>query len=746
MKILYNIAGTRHSGGMERVLANKANWLVAHGYEVIIVTTDQCGEAPFFPLDERIRCIDLAVNYEANNGKGLWRKLLEYPAKQRKHKKGLLKVLKDERPDVCVSMFCNDVSFLADLKDGSRKVLEVHFSKFKRTQYARRGLWHLADWLRSKNDEKLVRKFDRFVVLTEEDKEYWGDVPQMVVIPNAQTFCPSEVAPLTAKKALAVGRLAHQKGFSRLIEAWSMVYASHPDWSLDIIGEGEEKGALEQQIAKLGLEKSITIVPPTQDIEGLYMGASLQALSSRYEGLPMTLIEAQSCGLPAVAFACQCGPRDIIRQGENGILVEEGDVQGLAEGMCKLMDDENLRQQMGQSARLLSKRYEEDPIMAKWTQMFEDLTSNKKTIVISAVNLRKGGTLTILRQCLEHLSSRMQEESLRVVALVHKKELCEYPGVEYIEMPWTIKSWILRLWCEYVTMYRVSKQLGDVYLWFSLHDTTPNVKAERRAVYCHNPFPFFKCKWTDILLNYHIFSFSLFSKIYYRINIHKNNYVVVQQQWIKDSFKKMFSLGKDDIIVTPPPTKAEAMPLVDDSENNKIYHFVFASFGDIHKNFEVLCEATSLLEKEIGANRFKTTITVSAKDNSYTKKLYKKWGCTESLEFAGFMPREQLFSLYAHANCMVFPSKAETWGLPISEFAVTGKPMLLADLPYAHETAAGCEKVGFFDPESAEDLKEKMLQLVNGDNSPLQSVPSSVLEQPVAYSWQELFDKLLAVQ
>lgn len=364
-----------------------------------------------------------------------------------------------------------------------------------------------------------------------------------------------------------------------------------------------------------------------------------------------------------------------------------------------------------------------------------------KTIVISAVNLRKGGTLTILRQCLEYLSSLT--DSYRVVALVHKRELCEYPGIEYIEMPWTIKSWGLRLWCEYVTMRRISKQLGDVYLWFSLHDTTPNVKAERRAVYCHNPFPFFKCKWTDILLNYHIFFFSLLSKVFYRINIHKNNYVIVQQQWIKDAFKRMFSLNKEKIIVTPPPAKAERMTIADESGNNTLFHFVFASFGDIHKNFEVLCEATHLLEEEVGKDRFKTTVTISENDNSYTRKLYRKWSGTKSLEFAGFMPREKLFSLYAHANCLVFPSKAETWGLPISEFAQTGKPMLLADLPYAHETAADCAQVGFFNPDSAENLKEKMLNLINGNDSQLGHVHAPTLEQPVAYSWQELFDILL---
>lgn len=147
----------------------------------------------------------------------------------------------------------------------------------------------------------------------------------------------------------------------------------------------------------------------------------------------------------------------------------------------------------------------------------------KKTIVVSAVNLRKGGTLTILRNCLEYLSTLAQTGDYRIVALVHKKELAFYPGIEYIEMPWTIRNWLLRLWCEYVTMYRISKQLSPVYLWFSLHDSTPNVKAQKRAVYCHNPFPFYQWKWRELFLNYKIVCFAWFSKYIYRINIHKTN-------------------------------------------------------------------------------------------------------------------------------------------------------------------------------------------------------------------------------
>lgn len=367
-----------------------------------------------------------------------------------------------------------------------------------------------------------------------------------------------------------------------------------------------------------------------------------------------------------------------------------------------------------------------------------------KTIVISAVNLRKGGTLTILRNCLEYLSALVQEsDAYRVVALVHKKELADYPGIEYIELPWTVKSWLLRLWCEYVTMHRLSKRLSPVYLWLSLHDTTPNVKAERRAVYCHNPFPFYPWKWKELLLNYRIVCFAWFSKYIYRTNLHKNYRVLVQQQWIRDEFITMFHLPLKKIIVTL-PAPVNSKPCKDRADNlSKVYTFLYPSYGDIHKNFELLCRAAALLEEEIGKRKFKVILTLSGVENKYTQWLYKEWGKTESLEFAGFMDRKRLYRTYAQADCLVFPSKVETWGLPISEYAEFGKPMLLADLPYAHETAAGSKQTAFFAPDDMKKLKEYMKQLVSHDTAFLFAVPQQNIKMPKTSTWEELFNMLL---
>ena len=370
MKVVYCIAGTYNSGGMERVLANKANYLVRKGYEVVIITTDQRGQSPFFTLDNRISCYDLNVNYEDTNGNSFLSKLVYYPFKRQIHREKLTCLLQNLKADVVISMFCNDASFLWKIKDGSKKLLEIHFCRYKRLQLDRKGIWRLADRLRNWLDLKMVRKYDTFVVLTHEDEAYWGDIPQMAVIPNALSFSSLEQSALINKKMIAVGRYDYQKGFDYLIDAWAIVHNHCPEWSLDIIGEGELRRQLQNRIDRYGLGASIHLKPPTNRIEEEYKNASALVMSSRYEGFGMVLLEAQSMGLPVISFACKCGPRDIIIDGENGFLVPENNVAGLADRILRLIIDDELRQRMGKAAKENSLRFSETLVMDKWEKLF----------------------------------------------------------------------------------------------------------------------------------------------------------------------------------------------------------------------------------------------------------------------------------------------------------------------------------------------------------------------------------------
>ena len=370
MKLLYLIAGTYRAAGMEKVLADKANWFAAHGHEVVIATTDQRGQEPAFAMDPSIRQIDLGINYEETNGRSFLVKAALFPFKKSKHKRRLTALLEAEKPDITVSMFCNDAGFLPKIQDGSKKVLEVHFSRFKRLQYGRKGLWALADKFLSDRDAEYVRAFDRFVVLTQEDKNYWGDLPNMVVIPNGVPR--KEPAPLEAHTVIAVGRYSFQKALDRLIQAWAEI-EDRGDWKLKLVGDGECRAELTTLINDLGLYDTVELAGVQKDMESVYRNASILALSSRYEGLPMVLLEAESYGIPSVSFDCQCGPKDVIRDGVNGRLVPTGDIDAFARVLSETMHDPAAIRRMGAAAWEDALRWEPETIMQQWLNLFEGL-------------------------------------------------------------------------------------------------------------------------------------------------------------------------------------------------------------------------------------------------------------------------------------------------------------------------------------------------------------------------------------
>ena len=379
MRIVYCIPATSNSGGMERVLARKVNYLADLGHELIIITTDQRGAKPFFSLDESVKQYDLGINYDENNGQGILAKALAYPRKKCLHKQRLQALLLKLRADIVISMFGDDSSFLPKIKDGSKKILEYHFSKLKRLQYGRTGLWRLVDVLRTKMDEWTVKPFDRFVVLTAEDKGYWGALPNIRVIPNPLPFTSEETSSCKATKVVAVGRYDFQKNFSKLLQLWARIAPQFPEWTLEIYGDGDQRCQLEQEVKELGISSSVTLAQPTHKVKEVYLSASIYAMTSRYEGLPMVLIEAQQMGLPIVSFACPCGPRDVIHDGEDGFLIPMGEDDIFLKALSTLMASEEKRVYMGQRAREASARYEVDAVMNKWLTLFSELVPTKPT-------------------------------------------------------------------------------------------------------------------------------------------------------------------------------------------------------------------------------------------------------------------------------------------------------------------------------------------------------------------------------
>lgn len=377
IKILYCLAGTFNSGGMERVVTDKANWLAANGYDITIVTTEQKGRGDFFPLDSSIRRIDLEILYSETNGFNPLKKYFAREKRMKLHRQKLQSVVDSIRPDIIVSTFGNEVGIVPKIKTRAKKIAEIHFSKWYRMQLDRPGIWKWFDRVLTIQDQSLLGYYNRFVALTEEDSKNWGRLGNMVVIPNFVKHIQPCGADLKNKKMVAVGRLSYQKGYDRMVKAWKIVTQKHPDWRMEIFGSGELKEPIENLIIAENLQDKVTIHRPVNDLDEIYVQASALILSSRYEGLPMVLLEAMSYGVPPVAFACQCGPKDTITDGENGLLVKEGDVEALATAINRLIEDETLRKSMGENALQGAANFHIDRVMAKWVELFNEVLKDE---------------------------------------------------------------------------------------------------------------------------------------------------------------------------------------------------------------------------------------------------------------------------------------------------------------------------------------------------------------------------------
>lgn len=372
MKIIYCIAGTYNSGGMERIVIDKANWLANNGYEVLIVTTEQSNRRSFFQLHPSIKCIDLGINYGSN--KGLLAKIIIRAIKLKIHKVRLKKTLKAETPDITISTYGNEAEFLHSIKYGGKKILEIHFSRWFRIQRNEKGLHGLLNKMLARRDLQIVKKYDKFVCLTEQDAKSWGSIQNMCTIPN---FINEEqgLSLVETKRIIAVGRLEYQKGYDRMIQVWNIVHKTHPDWKLDIFGSGPLEDEIKRRICEYKLQDSIHILKPTSSIKKEMKNSSCLLLTSYYEGLPMVLIEGMSCGLPLVAFDCKCGPGEVIEDGINGFLIPDGNIEEMAGALSKLIIDCKLRKRMALYSKKTSEKFLAQNVMPKWVTLFNEIMS-----------------------------------------------------------------------------------------------------------------------------------------------------------------------------------------------------------------------------------------------------------------------------------------------------------------------------------------------------------------------------------
>jgi glycosyltransferase involved in cell wall biosynthesis len=368
----------------------------------------------------------------------------------------------------------------------------------------------------------------------------------------------------------------------------------------------------------------------------------------------------------------------------------------------------------------------------------------QKTIVISAINLFEGGPLSILKDCIKSFEKSEKFLDYKLVALVHKKELFninEFKNITFEEFPKSRKSYIFRFYYEYFMFRNIAKKYNPIF-WLSLHDMTPNIGKIPQAVYCHNASPFNSINFSDLLIQPKQFFFSLFYKYLYKINIKKNKYVIVQQLWIKEKFESMYNLNNEQIIIAKPQNIIIPQQYIVKKEENEKITFFYPTFPRPFKNIEVICEAMKILNTKGGLN-YNVTITLDGSENKYAKKIVNKYKNIANINFIGLITREKVYNLYNNVDCLIFSSKLETWGLPLSEFKQFDKPILVADLSYAKETIGKYEKVCFFNPNKAEELAALM------ENQILKKEIEYNLTKEIDYpkttvnQWEELFERLI---
>ena len=364
MKLLYITNGINGAGGLERVLSIKASYLAEQlGYEVTILCLNDNHLNTFYTFSDKINFRSIKVS------KNPMQYVMHYI-------KGIRKIVAHLQPDVIA--VCDDglkgffVPYILEKK------IPIIYERHASVQLNFASVSSKNRWTSLKNRvslflmQQLANTFEAFVVLTQGNTKEWP-TKNVKVIPNPLSFYSEQNATLGAKRVIAVGSHSHNKGYDLLLRAWKQVVAKDETWKLYIYGKIDDNQTYLTLAQELGISDAVVFSKPVKAIEQEYLKSSIMVLPSRSEGFGMVLIEAMACGVPCVAFDCPHGPADIITHQEDGILVPNGNEAELAQALVQLMEDDMLRKQMGEQAKVNVRRYLPELVMPQWDALFKKL-------------------------------------------------------------------------------------------------------------------------------------------------------------------------------------------------------------------------------------------------------------------------------------------------------------------------------------------------------------------------------------
>ena len=375
--IVYCTPALYSAGGTERVVSLKANYFAdVLGHDVTIIVTEGKNGNSFFPLSDKVKVINLGLNFEETWNVPFLKKILLYLKKQKAYKKMLTSELLRIRPDITITTLRREINFINDINDGSKKIGEQHLSRsnYRGVDNRYSNVFELSffKWWKDRVVSSLMR-LDKLVVLTDDAVSEWPELSNIQMISDPLSFKVVNSSPLTAKRVITVGRYSYEKGYDLLLRIWSIVEKKCRDWQLEVFAMGDPTPYVklmdELSIDKKRCHLNSSIV----DVEAEYLKSSILAQPSRTEGFGLVLVEAMACGLPVISFDCENGPRSIIADGENGFLIPPFDVEKYAESLLRLIDDENLRQEMGSKGKQMAMRYDIESVGKQWQQLFDEL-------------------------------------------------------------------------------------------------------------------------------------------------------------------------------------------------------------------------------------------------------------------------------------------------------------------------------------------------------------------------------------